>query len=198
MTSIKVLVSVEPQTIWRHLWESLPRLFLIREEHWLSWATDCCSRGCGWFARKRCSRLEVRSCSLVAVFEQWLVALAHWMPLLCVYRDCRGFWQNLVDFAVQSRGSSSKALVILLPTRAMPAHLSNEIHKKTSRSRHRMKRRMTVFSVLAQTDWQFWILSLYRVYALSLLLQSKKNYVWLYWTVWEICTALHVVDDDHG
>ena len=50
-----------------------------------SWATDGCSRRWGWFTRNAIwSRLVVRSCSHVRVFEQRHFALAHWMPLLCV------------------------------------------------------------------------------------------------------------------
>ena len=67
-----------------------------------------------------------------------------------------------------------------------------------SRSRHWMKRWTTVLSVLAQADWQFWNVSLVQsLFSLSLLLRGK-NFLWLYWTGWEICTAPHDAHDDHG
>ena len=154
MTSTSAGVCEASKTFWLHLWESLPRLFLLREEHLSSWATDCCFRGCGWFTRNgTCSRLIVRSCSLVALFEQRLVALAHWMPRLCA---CVMIAEALTEICWFCCASMGFVLEVIGDTFANACYAFSSLEldsPQTSRSRHRTKRWTTVLSVLAQADW---------------------------------------------
>ena len=94
--------------------------------------------------------------------------------------------------------SSSKALVILSPTRAILAHHSNEIHRKLLYLAHCIGWNDCV--VGARTGW----LAMLECIActefmlpLPLLLRGE-NFLLLYWTVWEMCMALRDFHDDHG
>ena len=52
--------------------------------------------------------------------------------------------------------------------------------------------------VLAQAFWQFWSVALVQNLCSPSLLLRGKYFLWLYWTGWEISTALHGVREDHG
>ena len=143
--------------------------------------------------------MVVRSCSLVRVFEQRLFALSHWMPLLCVPWLQRALTETSwcccasMEFVPEGIGDSFANACY---TRSSLER--NSPQTSPSLSRHRMKLRTSVLSVLAQADWQFFNVALVQsLCSLSLLLRGK-NFLWLYWTGWKIRTALHDVHGDHG
>ena len=122
--NLSAVVCWASKTFWRRPWESRPRLFFSERSNVIlsNWLL---------FSRLR------------FIYQEWdLIPTGSTVVLPCasvrtapfrsrslnasaVCHDCRGLWYKLVDVAVQARGSSAEAFVILSQTRAILAHHSN-------------------------------------------------------------------------
>ena len=173
------VVSWASKTFWRRPWESRPRFFLLREEQWLSWRTDGCSRGCGWFTwNGTWSRLVVRSSCYQSVRAPlWecsnsASSLSLIECLCCVCHDCRG--SDRISLTLLCKHGVRKQ-GILSQTRAILAHHSNEIHLKLLYLSHAIgwndSRLCCRCSHRLIDNFGMW--RLYRVYALSLTFAAR-------------------------